>query len=52
MWSLCLSDVVSMVGTVASLTHCYWTMCVHSELGGVSAGISGCICGCERVICG
>ena len=37
-----VSDVVSVVGTVA----------VHGELGGVSAGISGCVCGCGRVICG
>ena len=38
-----MSDVVSVMGTVASIAYCYWTVYVHSELRGMSAGLSGCV---------
>ena len=44
----CVPDVVSVVGTVASLSHSYG----HSELRDVSARVSGCVCGCGCVLCG
>ena len=52
MWSVCVFDVVSVVGTVASLIHCCMTVCVHIELGRVSSGFCGCVCGKECVLCG
>ena len=39
MWSVCVSDVAIVAVTVASLIHCYGTMYVHIELGGVSGGL-------------
>ena len=44
--------VGSVVGSVVSLTHyCYGTVCVYSELRGVSGGFSGCVYGQRCVLC-
>ena len=42
MWSVCVSDVVSVVGTVASLIHCCKTICMHTAcLVGLEACLEG-----------
>ena len=44
-----VSDMVSVVVSVVGTDIIAVRLC---ELGGVSAGISGCVFGCGRVICG